>query len=81
MNQHSVAIKACNVQHFTPDDGITNVKERQLRSRKRKSTNPIHEERWKEVYLILFPYVPSESVPDPCKSYKSVTSKQVRIKR
>jgi len=64
MKQHSMAIKACQLKPFEYMEGITNVIEKQLRSRKKAHTNQTPEERWRDIYRILFPM---ESVPSPCK--------------
>lgn len=39
-----------------------------LRVKKRVPPNTTEEQRWNEVYMVLFPDAGPESVPTPCKS-------------
>lgn len=45
-------------------DGITNEMVEKLRSKKKAHRDQTEEDRWKEIYQILFP---GEIVPSPCK--------------
>lgn len=58
------ATDICDVQSGNPPTGITPAVERQLRSRKKSHPNQTDEERWKDIYKILFPNV---EIPSPCK--------------
>lgn len=60
-----MAVKACELKPFTPADGITSSAEKQLRSRKKAHATQSQEEKWVEIYRILFPM---EFVPNPCES-------------
>jgi hypothetical protein len=52
----------CEVQAGTPPAGITSTVERQLRSRKKAHPNQSEEDRWRDIYKILFP---NSEVPSP----------------
>ncbi|KAF4632584.1 hypothetical protein G7Y89_g5539 [Cudoniella acicularis] len=56
----------CEVQLGHPPAGITTAMERKLRSRKKSHPNQTDEERWVEIYKLLFPdtEVPSPSVQE-----------------
>ncbi|KAH6675858.1 putative resistance to glucose repression protein 1 [Halenospora varia] len=52
----------CEVQVGSPPAGITPAIERKLRSRKKSHPNQTDEERWKDIYRLLFPNI---EVPSP----------------
>jgi hypothetical protein len=54
----------CELKPGSPPEGITPECERLLRSRKKASRNQGDEDRWKDIYKLLFP---NEKVPSPCK--------------
>jgi hypothetical protein len=54
----------CELQNGIPPEGITLDQERRLRSRKKASPNQSDEERWRDIYKLLFP---NEQIPSPCK--------------
>ncbi|TVY48990.1 Resistance to glucose repression protein [Lachnellula occidentalis] len=56
------ATDICEVQPGNPPTGITPAVERQLRSRKKSHPNQTDEERWKDIYKLLFP---NEEIPSP----------------
>jgi hypothetical protein len=65
MKQHRMAVKACKLKPFVSAEGITSAVEKQLRSRKKAHASQTQEQRWKEIYGLLFPM---DSVPSPCKT-------------
>lgn len=50
----------------TPDEGLDQNQERWLRMKRRLPG--AEEDRWKEIYRIVFPADSEELVPSPCKS-------------
>lgn len=58
------ASEICELKPGIPPQGITPECERLLRSRKKASRNQSDEDRWKNIYKLLFP---NEKVPSPCK--------------
>ncbi len=54
----------CEAQRGPPREGITPEQESQLRSRKRSAQIQSEEEKWCNIYNLLFP---NEKVPSPCK--------------
>lgn len=56
------ATDICEVQAGKAPAGITSAVERQLRSRKKSHPGQTDEERWKDIYKLLFP---NEAVPSP----------------
>jgi hypothetical protein len=64
LQNHFMAINSCSLQEPAPAEGITATLEKQLRSKKWTGSAQTQEERWKEIYRILFPM---EIVPSACK--------------
>ena len=62
--------EGCKLLEVVQQDGITNEMMEKLRSKKKAHRDQSEEDRWKEIYQILFP---REIVPSPCK-YESFTS-------
>jgi hypothetical protein len=60
-----MAVKSCELQPLAPGDGITDTMEMRLKSRKKAHRDQSPEERWKEIYGILFP---NQIGPSACKS-------------
>lgn len=48
-------------------DGFSKAQEKRLRSRKKADKNMTGADKWREVYLILFPDDDPEAIPSPCK--------------
>jgi hypothetical protein len=65
VNDHLKAPKGCELLEVVQQDGITNEIVEKLRSKKKSHRDQSEEDRWKEIYQILFP---GEMVPSPCKS-------------
>jgi hypothetical protein len=65
VNDHLKEPKGCELLEVVQQDGITNEIVEKLRSKKKAHRDQSEEDRWKEIYQILFP---GEMVPNPCKS-------------
>ena len=64
LKNHFMAVKSCDLQRPAPTDGITETIAKRLRSRKKTHREQSEEERWKEIYGILFP---NQIIPSACK--------------
>lgn len=53
-------------QNRIPHEGFTKDQEKKLRSRKKAQPNMTDEDKWVEIYMILFPDDDPDSVPTPC---------------
>jgi hypothetical protein len=62
------ATDICELKVGSPPEGITPEHERRLRSRKKTSRDQNDEDRWKDMYRLLFP---NEQVPSSCKHHLS----------
>ena len=59
----------CEVsENRTPVEGFTKDQERRLRSRKKALADTTDEDKWREIYMILFPDDDPATIPSPCKS-------------
>jgi len=47
-------------------EGFTKDQEKRLRSRKKAQADTTDEDKWREIYMILFPYDDVQSIPSPC---------------
>jgi hypothetical protein len=56
----------CEVRPEEPDEGVTADIEKRLKSRKKTWPGQSEEDRWREVYQILFP---NDEIPSPCKIF------------
>ncbi|KAI9642097.1 hypothetical protein NHQ30_009968 [Ciborinia camelliae] len=62
VNDHLKQQEACELLKDVQEDGITNEMVERLRSKKKTHRSQSEEDRWKEMYRIIFP---TEAVPDP----------------
>jgi len=56
-------------QNTVPHEGFTKDQEKRLRSRKKAHADMTDEDKWVEIYQILFPDDDPESIPGPCESF------------
>lgn len=56
-------------QNTVPHEGFTKDQEKRLRSRKKAHADMTDEDKWVEIYQILFPDDDPESIPGPCESH------------
>lgn len=75
--EHLTAEKPCQKREKPKLEGIDSSTEKILRSRKHMQKHNNEEDRWREIYLILFPGTNAESIPNPYYEYhKSAHSQQ-----
>lgn len=54
-------------QNRVIQEGFTKEQEKKLRSRKKTHADMTDEDKWREIYMILFPDDDPETIPSPCK--------------
>jgi predicted methyltransferase len=69
LNNHEMSAERCEVIDAVSPGDITAYQEKQLKSRKHTAKRQTDEEKWADIYRLLFPG--EERVPSPCK-YDSV---------
>jgi hypothetical protein len=67
LTEHSRATDGCEKRDAIPMDGFNKDQERALKCRKAMFQANTEEEKWKHVYLILFPDAVLGEIPSPCK--------------
>lgn len=60
-----MSARGCQVIDVVPPGDITTYQEKQLKSRKHSARRQTDEEKWVEIYRLLFPG--EERIPSPCK--------------
>jgi hypothetical protein len=68
MQKHSKEPVPCQVSEAEEADGYSKEQEKQLRGRK-KPPNQTEEDRWTEMFRILFPNDDHASMPSPCRFF------------
>ncbi|KAL6406688.1 hypothetical protein AUP68_09490 [Ilyonectria robusta] len=75
--EHLTAEKPCQKREKPKLEGVDSSTEKILRSRKHMQKHNNEEDRWREIYVILFPGTNAESIPNPYYEYhKSAHSEQ-----
>ncbi|KAK2730011.1 hypothetical protein CKAH01_09920 [Colletotrichum kahawae] len=64
-NEHLLMDDICPKKSRPDLDGIDSKQEKLLRSRKKGSKNMSEADKWRDVYLILFPNIGPEDIPSP----------------
>ncbi|KAI0378012.1 hypothetical protein F5Y04DRAFT_165659 [Hypomontagnella monticulosa] len=73
---HQRSTQPCDLQMVEDQlDGVNSEQEAQLKSRKKDSTNKSEEEKWVDMYCIIFPSVDPSDVPSPYYECPEVASK------
>lgn len=67
-DEHTAAALRCQAREAPPIEGMNATQKELLRCRKRTVKNMEESEKWREMYLVLFPGTVDESIPSPCKS-------------
>ena len=65
----------CDVVSGNPLEGITPENEKRLKSKKKSHPNQTDEDRWRDIYRLLFPH---EDVPCPCQQLFLLTFRLVQ---
>jgi hypothetical protein len=69
LTDHSRSTDTCIVRNAKPPEGFDKDQEKSLRGRKNMFQADSEEEKWKIVYLILFPDTALGELPSPCKTH------------
>jgi hypothetical protein len=64
--QHQRSVDGCSIREGSLAEGFDAKQEELLRSRKRKSSKCTEEDKWREMYQILFPEDNAADMPSPC---------------
>ncbi|KAH6972918.1 hypothetical protein BKA56DRAFT_593014 [Ilyonectria sp. MPI-CAGE-AT-0026] len=67
--EHLTAEKPCQKREKPKLEGVDSSTEKILRSRKHMQKHNNEEDRWREIYVILFPGTNAESIPNPYYEY------------
>lgn len=70
-----MSVLGCEVIDTIPPGDITTYQEKQLKSRKHTTRRQTDEEKWRDIYGLLFP---NEKMPSPCKSFHNCPSHLTR---
>ena len=66
MRVHEMSVVSCEVLDVAPPCEISTYQERLLKSKKHTSRKQSDEEKWRDIYRILFP---DEDIPSPCEFF------------
>jgi len=66
LESHLQASPVCDIKEKIMIEGFDKKQEEKLKSRKRNHQNQTEEQRWKELYNILFPEDNEQDIPSPC---------------
>ena len=61
---HEMYLQGCEVTNAPTPGDIDAWKEKQLKSRRHNARRKTDEEKWREIYELLFP---NEEIPSPCE--------------
>lgn len=67
LDAHYQAMTPCDLKAPPPLEGFDKSQEKKLKNRKRKAGVDTEEEKWREVYKILFPEADPALIPSPCE--------------
>jgi hypothetical protein len=67
LESHSKKLVACDPKLAVYPEGITPAIYQILKSRKKLTRGQSEEERWGDIYMVLFPT--ANEIPNPCKLY------------
>lgn len=77
LDNHTQDIAGCEVMARLPVDGITAKMKEKLQSRKKAFKGQTEEERWEQIYDIIFPFQ-NGTKPGPCKSLIAPSSRRTK---
>lgn len=58
----------CELKKPLHEDEVLFITQEQERQLKKRTRNTVNEERWIKVFQVVFPDVPIDRIPSPCKS-------------
>ncbi|KAK0627957.1 hypothetical protein B0T14DRAFT_146593 [Immersiella caudata] len=66
-------------ENRAPVEGFTKDQEKRLRSRKKAQADTTDEDKWREIYIILFPDDDESSIPSPCKTPPTLSTPGIGV--
>jgi len=66
--EHEMMVQGCEISDRSVPSDITSYQEKQLKSRKHNARRRSDEEKWCDIYGLLFP---NEQIPSPCEYFLS----------
>lgn len=69
MKEHQRAPQGCEVRDEIVAEGLSPEQEKKLKSRKRSRPDQTEGDKWREIYMILFPDDDPLKIPTPCESF------------
>ncbi|KAK4176860.1 hypothetical protein QBC36DRAFT_290127 [Triangularia setosa] len=74
--EHEMSPQGCEVVHAPPPCDISTIQEKQLKSRKHNARRKTDEEKWVEIYQLLFPNeeIPSSPYPEVAEDMGPISS-------
>ena len=70
--EHQRADVPCQRSITRPPEGLNKSQEKALRSRKQRTPEVTEEQKWKEIYRILFPQDIEDTMPSFCKFLRTL---------
>ncbi|KAI1354355.1 hypothetical protein F5Y01DRAFT_14300 [Xylaria sp. FL0043] len=81
LRAHLRADEPCKRSHVTPEEGIDQDTERKLRERKRPNSGETETQRWKDIYLLLFPQADPNAIPSPYPDHDETAAHSKNFER
>ncbi|KAI0431362.1 hypothetical protein F5Y09DRAFT_330424 [Xylaria sp. FL1042] len=81
LRAHLRADDPCKKSHVAPEEGIDQDTERKLRERKRPNSVETETQRWKDIYLLLFPQADRNAIPSPYPDYDETATHSKNFER
>ncbi|KAI1501949.1 hypothetical protein F5X99DRAFT_380937 [Biscogniauxia marginata] len=71
---HQRTTEPCSLREKEPIEGFDSSQEAKLRSRKKMMTVKSEDEKWQQVFRILFPHVSEEDIPSPFYDFDQLSN-------
>lgn len=70
LNDHLRSDTPCVKRDVPRSRGINDAQEKKLRERRKTTVTLTDEQKWLDIYVILFPEANQKTLPSPCKPYQ-----------
>lgn len=67
LNDHLRSDKPCEKREVTRMQGINDAQDKKLRERRKTTGTLTEEQKWLDIYMILFPEANRKALPSPCE--------------
>ncbi|KAI1811529.1 hypothetical protein GGS20DRAFT_579026 [Poronia punctata] len=78
LQDHLRADEPCKKRNMVLEEGIDLDTEKKLRERKKHNSSETETQRWKDIYLLLFPSADRDAIPSPYRDYDGVKRRSTR---